>query len=54
MGFYVMVFSAIIDVFLIDFDFLVLKTKINKPWSIVAISIGIALVLFAVWLGLPK
>lgn len=54
MGFFVMVFSAIIGVFLIAFGFSRAKNKKSKPWSIVAISIGIALVLFAIWLGLPK
>lgn len=53
MGFIVMVLSAIIGIFLIAIGFLVLKIK-SRLWNIVAISIGIVLVLFAVWLGFPK
>ena len=54
MGFIVMVLSAIIGIFLIALGFSCIKNKKRRLWNIVAISIGIVLVLFAIWLGLPK
>ncbi len=54
MGFIVMVLSAIIGIFLIAIGFSGIKNKKSRLWNIVAISIGIVLVLFAVWLGFPK
>ncbi len=54
MGFIVMVLSAIIGIFLVALGFSGIKSKKNRLWNIVAISIGIALILFAIWLGLPK
>lgn len=54
MGFIVMVLSAIIGIFLIVIGFSGIKNKKNRLWNIVVISIGIVLVLFAIWLGLPK
>lgn len=54
MGFIVMVLSAIIGIFLIALGFSGIKNKKRRLWNIVAILIGIVLVLFAIWLGLPK
>lgn len=54
MGFIVMVLSAIIGIFLIALGFFSIKNKKNGLWNIIAISIGIVLVLFAIWLGFPK
>ncbi|MCM3054976.1 MULTISPECIES: DUF3953 domain-containing protein [Bacillaceae] len=54
MGFIVMVLSMIIGIFLIALGFSRIKNKKSRLWNIVAISAGIVLVLFAIWLGLPK
>lgn len=54
MGFIVMVLSAIIGIFLIALGFSGIKNKKSKLWNIITISIGIVLVLLAIWLGLPK
>lgn len=54
MGFFVMVFSMIIGVFLIALGFSRKRNKKRSVWNIVAILSGIVFVLFAIWLGLPK
>lgn len=54
MGFIVMVLSAIIGIFLTALGFSRIKNKKSRLWNIVATSIGIVFVLFAIWLGLPK
>lgn len=54
MGFFAMVFSMIIGVFLIALGISHKKSKKSSLWNIVVIVIGIVLVLFAIWLGLPK
>lgn len=54
MGFIVMVLSMIIGIFLIALGFSRIKNKKSRLWNIVTISAGIVLVLFAIWLGLPK
>lgn len=54
MGFFAMLFSMIIGVLLIALGISRMKNKKSRLWNIVFIAIGIALVLFAIWLGLPK
>lgn len=54
MGFFAMVFSMIIGVFLIALGISRKKIKKSIIPNIVMIVIGIVLVLFAIWLGLPK
>ncbi|MBZ4666730.1 hypothetical protein [Mahella sp.] len=54
MGFFVMIFSMIIGVFLIALGISLKKSKKSSFWNIVVSVIGIVLVLFAIWLGLPK
>lgn len=54
MGFFIMIFSAIGGVFLIGSGISCIKNKKRKIWSILSLSAGILLVLFAIWLGLPK
>ena len=54
MGFIVMVLSAIIGIVLVIAGVTHIKNAKNKIWNIVSILVGIALVVFAVWLGLPK
>ncbi|GFI24801.1 hypothetical protein IMSAGC011_03605 [Lachnospiraceae bacterium] len=54
MGFIVMVLSAIIGIFLIVLGFSGIKNKKSRLWNIIIILIGIVLVFFAIWLGLPK
>lgn len=49
-----MMLSAIIGIFLIALGFSRIKNIKNRFWNIVAISIGIVLVIFAIWLGFPK
>lgn len=54
MGFIVMVLSAIIGIFLIALGFSHIKTKKCRFLNTTIILIGIILVCFAIWLGLPK
>lgn len=54
MGFFAMLFSMIIGVFLIVLGISRMKHKKSILWNIVVIPIGIVLVLFAIWLGFPK
>lgn len=54
MGFFAMLFSMILGVFLIALGTSRMKNKKSRLWMIVVIAIGIVLVLFAIWLGLPK
>lgn len=54
MGFFAMIFSMIIGIFLIVLGISRMKNKKSRLWNIVAITIGLVLVLFAIWLGLPK
>ena len=49
-----MLLSAIIGIFLIILGFYYIKNKKNSLWNMFAILIGIILVFFAIWLGLPK
>ena len=52
MGFFIMLFSAIIGLALIIYGFLCIKS--HKIRSIASIIIGVALVIIAIWLGMPK
>lgn len=54
MGFFVMVLSAVIGLFLIVLGFSRIKNTKSKLWNVVAILIGIVSVIFAIWLGHPK
>lgn len=54
MGFFVMLFSLILGIFLIALGFSRIKSKKNKLGNIVVLAAGIVFVLVAVWLGLPK
>lgn len=54
MGFFVMVLSFIIGLLLIAFGFLSKKSQRSKLVNIISIVVGIGLILFAVWLGVPK
>lgn len=54
MGFIVMVLSAIVGIALITTGALHIKNQRNRIWNIIAIALGVVLVLFAIWLGLPK
>lgn len=51
MGFFVMIFSMLIGIVLIVSG--TFHRKKNKLWNYAILS-GIILVMFAVWLGLPK
>lgn len=50
MGFFAMVLSAIIGVFLIALGFSRIKNKKTKFGNVAAIFIGVVLVIFAIWL----
>lgn len=54
MGFFAMVLSAIIGVFLIALGFSRIKNKKTKFGNVAAIFIGVVLVIFTIWLGFPK
>lgn len=54
MGFIVMVLSAIIGIVLVITGVTHIKSAKNRIWNKVSVLGGIALVVFAVWLGLPK
>jgi len=51
MGFFLMVISMLIGIFLIAFG---ISHRVSKFWYKISIVIGIVLVLFAIYLGLPK
>lgn len=52
MGFFIMLLSFIVGIFFIALGFI--RKKDNKNLSIPIIFIGLILVIFAIWLGLPK
>lgn len=54
MGFIVMVLSAIVGIALTVTGTLHIKNQRHRTWNIIAIVLGVVLVLFAIWLGLPK
>lgn len=54
MGFFVMLFSMIIGIFLIALGISRMKNKKSRLLNIIVIAIGIVLALLAIWLGLPK
>ena len=54
MGFFVMVFAMIIGVFLLALGISRMRSKKSSLCNIVIIVVGIVLVIFAIWLGLPK
>lgn len=54
MGFFAMVFSAIVGIFLIVLGCSRIKNKKSKLGNAAIILIGVVLVLFAIWLGFPK
>lgn len=51
MGFYVMIFSMLIGIFLIALG--IIRRKRNS-WYKILIAVGVLLVLFAIYLGFPK
>lgn len=53
MGFFVMVFSMLLGI-LLAFIAITKLRKSNKKWAFAGFLAGIALILFAVWLGWPK
>ncbi|WP_179853670.1 hypothetical protein [Lactobacillus apis] len=51
MGFYVMIFSMLIGIFLIASGIIRIK---RNSWYKILIAVGVLLVLFAIYLGFPK
>lgn len=51
MGFFAMVISMLMGIFLIAVGIYYRK---GKTWSKISIALGIVLVLFSIYLGLPK
>lgn len=51
MGFFLMIISMLLGIFFIAFG---INRRKNNRWHIILIALGIAFVLFAVYLGLPK
>ncbi|WP_279080587.1 DUF6095 family protein [Lactobacillus apis] len=51
MGFYVMIFSMLIGIFLIALG--IIRRKRNS-WYKILIAVGVLLALFAIYLGFPK
>ncbi len=51
MGFYVMIFSMLIGIFLIALG--IIRRK-RSAWYKILIAVGVLLVLFAIYLGFPK
>ena len=54
MGFYLMIGSMLLGLFALKIGFSHLKEKNLNLSSILTGCLGTALVLFAIWLGLPK
>lgn len=54
MGFFLMVSLAIIGIVLIIFGGTHIKNKGSNLWNLVSIAIGVASILLAIGLGLPK
>lgn len=54
MGFFAMVFSAVIGIFLIALGFSKIKSAKSQIGTVAVILIGVVFVSFAIWLGLPK
>ena len=54
MGFYLMIGSMLLGLFALKIGFSHLKEKKVTLSSILASCLGTVLVLFAIWLGLPK
>ena len=54
MGFYLMIGSMLLGLFTLKIGFTHLKEKRFSLSSILTSCLGTALVLFAIWLGLPK
>ena len=51
MGFYVMIFSMLIGIFLIALE---ITRRERNIWYKILIAVGVLLVLFAIYLGFPK